>query len=221
MTTVWDGVYEADQANRGKEGYELDCVECHGEDLTGARNGPLKGDAFIHDWGGIKLYSLYDRVEAMPPDGFSLGEEAYLDILAYMLQVNGFPAGSEELRTETLRGVLIEGKDGPQPVPNFSLVQITGCLTRSPDKTWLVTEASQLIRTKDPEASSGDELEYLRGSGLGTGRFRLMNVYPKPDAYEGHKIEVKGFLIRGQVDTINVSVSQSLGPGCEARPTLP
>lgn len=221
MTTVWDGVYEADQAGRGRYGYELDCAECHGEDLSGARNGALKGAGFMREWSGIRLYSLFDRVEAMPPDGFSLGEDAYLDIMAYMLQVNGFPAGNEELNTGTLRGILIQGKDGPQPVPNFSLVQITGCLTRGPDKTWMVTDASQPVRTKDPEASIDDDLRYLQESGLGTDRYNLMNVYPKPDAYEGHKVEVKGFLIAGPVDRINVSTSQSLAPSCGAGGSLP
>ncbi len=213
--TISDGVYTAAQATRGKVHYALSCRSCHGADLSGGSARALAGESFIRSWSGVHLDSMFDRVRAMPPGAASrLGDEAYLDIVTYVLEVNGFPAGTEELKPEILKGILIEGKDGPQPVPNFALVQVVGCLTRGPDSTWVVTDASEPARTKDPEASKDDELNDVEMTALGTRTFRLLYVYPNPDASEGHTVETKGFLIRGPDDSINVTALESLGPRC-------
>ncbi len=212
---VSDGVYAAAQATRGEAHYEVSCRSCHGADLSGGSARALAGEDFIHNWSGVKLDSMFDRVRAMPPGAASrLGDEAYLDIVTYVLEVNGFPAGTEELKPEMLKGILIEGKDGPQPVPNFALVQVVGCLTRGPDSTWVVADASEPVRTRDPEVSQDDELKDVEMTALGTRTFRLLNVYPNPDAYEGHTVETRGFLIRGPNDSINVTALESLGATC-------
>ena len=217
--TVLDGVYTAAQANRGKAHYEVNCRSCHGADLSGGSVRALAGEDFISNWRGVKLDSMFDRVRTMPPvtetnAAVRLADEAYLDIITYVLEVNGFPAGTEELTPKMLTGILIEGNDGPQPVPNFALVQVVGCLTRGPDGTWVVTDASEPVRTKDPEASKDDELKDVGMTALGTRTFRLLNVYPNPDAYEGHTVETKGFLIRGPDDSVNVTALENLGPTC-------
>ena len=54
-----------------------------------------------------------------------------LDILAYVLSVNGAPAGKEELSIElpALEAITIVRKGGaPEGVSNFNLVQLVGCL---------------------------------------------------------------------------------------------
>jgi len=213
--SVSDGVYTVVQSTRGKEQYELDCGECHGDDLSGGRNGPLAGEDFMRDWSGVKLLSLFNRVQDMPPDGFRLGDDAYLDIVTYMLEMNEFRSGTAELTTEILNDILIEGKNGPVPPANFALVHVVGCLTRGQDGRWVVTDASEPLRTRNPEESEGDELQEVEVMPLGTQQFGLMFVYPNPAAYEGNKVEVKGFLIRGQSDTINVSILQNLTPDCQ------
>ena len=217
--TVSDGVYTAAQAARGKARYEVTCRSCHGADLSGGSERALAGEDFIRNWSGVTLDSMFDRVLGMPPvteisAALRLSDEAYLDIITYVLEVNGFPAGTEELKRELLKGILIEGRDGPEPVPNFALVRVVGCLTRGPDSTWVVADASEPVRTKDPEASQDDELKGVEMTALGTRTFRLLNVYPNPDAYEGHTVETRGFLIRGPNDSINVTVLESLGPTC-------
>ena len=51
---------------------------------------------------------------------------------------------------------------------------------------------------------------------LGTQTFRLLNVYPRPDPYKGHKVEAKGFLIRDPGgNRINVTSVQTLASGCD------
>ena len=108
--SVWDGAYTEAQARRGEPLYEASCAECHGSDLNGLEMAPgLLGSEFAWNWNGLTLGDLFERVRVSMPQGaptsVSRGEKA--DILAYMLEVNGFPAGETELgsRTDTLRGV--------------------------------------------------------------------------------------------------------------------
>ncbi len=214
--SVWDGVYSGEQAARGRKLYESTCARCHGEDLSGANARPLAGESFIRDWGGLKLDGVLTRAKTMPPGAAgSLGEAGYVDIIAYLLEVNDFPHGEAELTAERAGEVLVYGADGPDAVPNFAMVQVVGCLARD-DRTWIVTDGSEPIRTRDPDASTGDVLTLTRATPLGTNTFELMYVFPDPDPYEGHRIEAKGFLIRREdaADVINVTTVASLDAAC-------
>ena len=217
--SVWDGVYSAEQALRGQKLYEATCSRCHGEDLSGANARPLAGESFIRDWGGLKLDGVLARAKTMPPGAAgSLGEAGYVDVIAYVLEVNAFPHGEAELTAERAGDVLVYGAGGPDAVPNFAMVQVVGCLARD-DRTWIVTAGSDPIRTRDPAASTGDVLALTQAMPLGTNVFELMYVFPDPDPYEGHQVEAKGFLIRranagGEADAINVTAVASLSPAC-------
>lgn len=118
-STVWDGVYTPDQAQRGQALYNKQCAECHGDNMEGdgqterARRlnramPPLSGDVFKGNWNGRPLSDLFDKVrKTMPrddPGKLSLKENA--DILAYMLKFNQFPSGSKELAADP--GVLTD-----------------------------------------------------------------------------------------------------------------
>ena len=71
------------------------------------------------------------------------------------------------------------------------------------------------MRTHNPAASTGDELKDSQDRALGTARFSLLSLYPSPEAHAGHRMEVKGFLIRNQNDDrINVSSIQMVGARC-------
>ena len=43
--------------------------------------------------------------------------------------------------------IRIEGEDGPQAVPDNTLVQVVGCLTKLDTGGWLVINASEPVRT--------------------------------------------------------------------------
>jgi cytochrome c len=115
--TVWDGVYTAAQATRGKATYSTYCSTCHMDDLSGGGSfgmeeaPPLKRDGFME---GRDLNNVYTFIKGnMPADNPStLASEAYLDILAYVLQQNGFPAGVEELtpNADQLKSIQIVAK---------------------------------------------------------------------------------------------------------------
>jgi mono/diheme cytochrome c family protein len=98
---VRDGVYTAEQALRGKSGYDGVCARCHGVPLTGSQgNGPtLKGAAFLAHWDNDTLGSLFTKIRDTMPAGSpgTLTDEVKRQILAYVLQQNGFPGGSTEL----------------------------------------------------------------------------------------------------------------------------
>ena len=215
--TVWDGVYTTAQATRGKVQYEASCTTCHGPDLIGGVGRQLKGDVFMRDWSGEDLSLLFARTRNMPPGAASsLSESAYLEIIAYILQSNAFPAGAEELKVEALKGIRIQGKDGPDEVPDFALVQVVGCLTEAAGRSWVLTDAGELVRTKDPEPSRDEERNKAEGRSLGNRMFRLLYVYPDPAPHNGHRVEVKGLLIKmPNDDRINVTSLQSLAGTCK------
>jgi len=179
---------------------------------------PLAGEGFMEDWREDSVETLFTRIRSLMPfdDPATLGDEAYLDSVAYILQFNGFPAGTRELRPDGLADIRIEGREGPGPVPSFALVQAVGCLTQGADDSWILTRSTDAVRTRDPSAASAEELTALGAQPLGTQTFTLMNAYPDPGPHAGHKMEVKGFLIRGpDGDRINVSALGMVASVCQ------
>ena len=216
--TVWDGVYSAAQAERGRRNYDASCSSCHQPGLTGAGEAPpLSGARFMQGWREDTLGSLFTRIRTLMPfdDPATLSDDTYIDIMAYILQVNSFPDGQDELKAEGLEGIKIVAKDGPGTVPSFALVQAVGCLTQNGDQTWSLTNSTEPVRTSDPAKSGGDGLKALETTPLGTETLRLLSVYPNPEPSKGHKVEVKGLLIRMPNETrINVSSWQSVAASC-------
>lgn len=111
--SVWDGVYSTEQSKRGQESYVKECAGCHGDLLTGGEQAPpLAGGEFLSNWNGLTLGDLFERIRKTMPMNKpgKLSREVNADILAYMLAVNRFPAGSTELShtTEVLNQIRIE-----------------------------------------------------------------------------------------------------------------
>lgn len=97
--SVWDGLYDEAQAARGKVAYDKACAECHMADLGGKEYaGPLAGFGFQLKWQDASLGEVYGRIRSMPLGrAGSLTTQEYVDILAYVLQKNSYPAGKNEL----------------------------------------------------------------------------------------------------------------------------
>ena len=217
--TVWDGVYSDEQAERGRTAYARHCASCHAADLSGSLEArPLAGARFMQDWSEDTVDTLYTRVRNLMPfdDPATLPDDIYLDSVAFILQYNGFPAGELDLDPERLADVRIQGRDGPGPVPSFSLVQVIGCLAADPDGDWRLTHSTRAVRTRDPAASDAEALAALAARPAGSATFSLMSVYPDPAEHAGHRMEVKGFLIRDPGgDRINVSALAMVAPACD------
>ena len=213
--TVWDGAYTEDQAKRGEAVYAAECRSCHGADLAGQQS-RLIGNRFMSDWREDNLASLFNRIKAgMPFDApASLRDEEYFDVTAYVLQQNAFPAGTEELNAESAPKISVVGKDGPQAVPDFAMVQLIGCLTQDSAGTWTLTNATDPRRTRTPDVTA-DELKAASDMRLGTGTFKLMEAAAyHPEARRGHKISLKGLLIRRPENRINVTGLDTIASSC-------
>ena len=96
---VWEGLYSEVQAGRGREAYEKACAACHMSDLGGHEYaGALAGYPFQLKWEDASVAELFGRIRTMPlGEAGSLSTQEYLDILAYVLQANGYPSGEGEL----------------------------------------------------------------------------------------------------------------------------
>ncbi|RAK60387.1 cytochrome c [Phenylobacterium hankyongense] len=98
--SVWDGVYTAVQAERGKALYAANCALCHGASLSGGDMSPaLSGGGFLGAWTGQSVGDLFARTRTTMPasNPGSLGGATVADITAYLLSTNQFPAGTAEL----------------------------------------------------------------------------------------------------------------------------
>ena len=114
--------YTAEQAERGRQSYLAHCAECHARDLNARAiyielygYPALRGTWFLDRWQGESVHTLYQLIRhTMPLDApGTLAGETYADIVAFILQGNGFPAGDMELPPgnldqERLRGMFIE-----------------------------------------------------------------------------------------------------------------
>jgi len=92
--------------------YAEKCAMCHGDSLGGVESAPaLTGPQFYATWEGENLNSLFERIRmSMPQDNpGSLSRTQNADIVAHMLHVGGYPAGSTPLEGQagTLTGIKV------------------------------------------------------------------------------------------------------------------
>lgn len=87
------------EAAQGRIVFEEHCAACHGEDLRG-KIGPALIGASLGSAGDHTTVSIMFNVIAfeMPADDpASLTKQNYSDVMAYILQRNGYPAGTHPL----------------------------------------------------------------------------------------------------------------------------
>lgn len=105
VRTTMTGVYTAEQATKGKEVFNGACLGCH----TSASH---SGEEFTKRWMGKMLWEFYDLVSRLMPDEApgALSEGEYLSVTAYVLKLNGMPAGASELKAvpEALKTIRID-----------------------------------------------------------------------------------------------------------------
>ena len=92
-----EGVYNQQQADQGRDLYSLNCQSCHS---AGSHTAP----GFTLKWRGRSLGELYGYVRSSMPksDPGSLTQREYVLVLAYLLKLNGVPAGAAELPADSV-----------------------------------------------------------------------------------------------------------------------
>ncbi len=90
------GVFSAAQVALGQDLYAMSCASCHS---AASHTGP----AFVAKWEGRRLWELFRFVsESMPKsEPGSLSQREYGRVLAYLLKMNGMPAGPDELPADS------------------------------------------------------------------------------------------------------------------------
>ena len=217
---VLDGVYTTAQAERGKSNYLSGrCGGCHQLDLSGDRGPTLKGDVFLSHWENGSVNALFKKIsETMPPNGPNeTPDEAKVDIVAYLLQSNGFPAGKAELKldADALEGIEIARKGVTAAAPNFALVQVVGCLSKGPNNAWLLTRTTEPVVTRQ-ETPTPSVLKEAEAKALGAETLQLVSATPfKPETHTGHKMEARGLLYKDTRDAmINLTSLQQVAGSC-------
>jgi hypothetical protein len=92
------GIYSPEQARRGEDTYMSLCVGCHPA-------GTYATEAFKTTWSGRSLGDLFTLIsETMPKnEPGSLSPQEYAQVVAYILKVNGLPAGKTDIPTDIAR----------------------------------------------------------------------------------------------------------------------
>lgn len=111
--SINDGVYTEEQAARGDAVYDANCKTCHSVSLRGTPGGPsLIGNKFRNRWVDGTVAEIYTFVHDFMPAGRggSLSEQEYIDVVAYILSKQKYPAGEEELPAdvEVLSQITVE-----------------------------------------------------------------------------------------------------------------
>ncbi len=203
--TVLDGVFSEAQARRGQAAYTANCGACHGSALEGVSAPELNSSHFLERWREDTLDTIYSYIkDNMPlgraPDAPRIPDNDYVDILTHILHVNGYRTGETDLTADLLEKVMLVGKNGPQPVPDGSLVVTVGCLSQSRDGVWILFNATEPARTHRSTTSTPAELNESSQKPSGKLIFRLADLEAvpdfAPDSHKGHKMQAKGYLTR-------------------------
>lgn len=99
-TPAFAGNFTAEQAAAGQQAYNSNCAQCHGRQLEGPDAPGLVGQDVMGNWDSAG--GLYDFISvAMPPSApGQLGEETYVNIVAYIMQFNGAVPDDTPLTTD-------------------------------------------------------------------------------------------------------------------------
>lgn len=99
--TLNDAVFSSEQAKAGRDLYRKHCRSCHEEAYF---------ETVMLVWNGEPLSELFSVMAAIMPQNNpgSLSDPEYLDVLAYILSIRGYPAGNLPLEAADLTRIEIQ-----------------------------------------------------------------------------------------------------------------
>jgi mono/diheme cytochrome c family protein len=97
--------YTTAQATQGAATYKAQCAMCHGSTLQNGGAPKLAGSAFLAKWGTNNLddfhYIMSTTMPQTKPGALKPAE--YINLVAYVLQKNGYKAGKAPLTAANLK----------------------------------------------------------------------------------------------------------------------
>ena len=117
-TTAQGGVYTTEQAVSVATLYSTACASCHGPAGRGTEGGPpLTGSLFLSKWKDLPLANLFDLTKNTMPKNNprAYDDSIYVSLIAYLLQLNNYPAGALALSPD--KNLLSQIKPGTAPEP--------------------------------------------------------------------------------------------------------
>ena len=90
------GIFTDAQAQRGRTTFNEVCSECH-------TTSEFRGRTFQRNWGRRTVYSFFRTIRSTMPDDNpgGLDEQVYLDVVSYILSMNGHEGGTAELGADS------------------------------------------------------------------------------------------------------------------------
>jgi len=191
-TTTLDKVFSQAQADRGAGYYDAECSHCHEGGEPAAA--PPRGDDFVDHWREAPLTYLFTHISTnMPGDKpGSLPKDAYVDLVAYLLSENHYPAGEADLTADRLAAIQFVGHEGPRPLAAGAMVRVAGCLT-SANGAWTLARGTAPVRVRSGDRTTPEEVAQSAASPAGTGTYTLRpGDDVKLDPLAGQRVQIKG-----------------------------
>jgi S-disulfanyl-L-cysteine oxidoreductase SoxD len=91
------GSFTEDQAARGETVFQNSCAACHDKAFH-------TGEKFMFSWKGRTLLDYFKLVKSTMPEDNPAGlpDDDYVRVIAYIVKLNGYAAGSDSLRADSL-----------------------------------------------------------------------------------------------------------------------
>jgi alcohol dehydrogenase (cytochrome c) len=139
VVTAWGqtlpaGPFTAAQADAGRRAYLSHCASCHLPDLGGRNEAAeLTGSGFVRAWNSRTTGDLLTFIRTtMPPgDRGNLGEENYVNLVAFLLAANGAHAGNQPL-TAAARVAIGSVANGEMPAALRKTLESTAASDAQP-----------------------------------------------------------------------------------------
>jgi mono/diheme cytochrome c family protein len=110
------GDYTVAEARSGAKLYAAECSSCHGATLRGGLGPALAGDAFTSQWTGEPANDVYAMMAKNMPQNApgTLTPGQAFALMAFILQRNGFPAGTTPLTQAKLLRIKLVSPPSPE-----------------------------------------------------------------------------------------------------------
>jgi hypothetical protein len=109
----------------------------------------------------------------------------------------------------------VQQRQGQTRKRDAEIVMVVGCLAHRAGAMWIISNATEPIESNSP-ATTNAALEEAAAGALGTQTFQLLGIrFFEPERHNGHKVSVKGVLIKATPESrLNVTSLQTVRATC-------